>query len=62
MLLFILIQFMIDLSGMEYVDRSIYFVRYNIVEFFANSPFVFFIMGQNQELLFFGRVQNLTEN
>lgn len=54
---------MIMLLGMVMLTRRLMIPRnYDEVDFFANSPFVFFIMGQNNELLFFGRVQNVTEN
>jgi len=54
---------MIMLLGMTMLTRCLMTPRaYDEVEFFANCPYIFFIMGQNNELLFFGRVQNLSEN
>jgi len=51
------------LLGMVLLSRCLMTPRhYDEVNFFANSPFIFFIMDQNNELIFFGRVQNLTEN
>lgn len=51
------------LLGMTMLSRSLMIPQvYDEVDFFANCPFIFFIMGQNNELLFFGRVQNLVEN
>jgi len=51
------------LLGMNILTRCLMIPRNNdAVNFFANSPFVFFIMGQNNELIFAGRLQNLNEN
>lgn len=51
------------LLGMTMLTRCLMTPRaYDEVEFFANCPYIFYIMGQNNELLFFGRVQNLSEN
>ncbi|XP_060838645.1 serpin B4-like isoform X4 [Rhopalosiphum padi] len=50
-------------TGMTILTRCLMTPRaYDEVDFFANCPYIFFIMGQNNELLFFGRVQNLSEN
>lgn len=51
------------LLGMVFLTRSMIIPRvYDEIEFFANSPFIFSILNETKELLFFGRVQNLPEN
>lgn len=50
------------LLGMTMVLRCMIPIDNDEVEFLANHPFIFFITGRNDELLFAGRVQNLPKN
>lgn len=48
--------------GMVQVQQSAcYVVCKNKVNFFVDCPFIFYIISENQDLLFFGRVKKLPE-
>ncbi|XP_025406322.1 serpin B4-like isoform X2 [Sipha flava] len=50
-------------TGMTMLTRCLMIPQdYDKVDFFANCPFIFFIVGKNNELLFFGRILNVVEN
>lgn len=54
---------MLMLLGMTMLTRCLIIPQvYDEVDFFANCPFIFFIVGKNNELLFFGKIQDLVEN
>lgn len=57
------LMFIIMLLGMALLTRCLKISNdYEEVDFFAVHPFIFLIMGVNGELIFFGRLQHLSED